>query len=212
MDKTPPDHSRRRWLQRALIIGPATSGWMAAPAWAQAPLRPTPAQAEGPFYPVREPRDADFDLLRHGHQTYSKGHPAWVGGVVLDRGGRPLKGGTVEIWQCDENGHYDHPSDGGKIDPAFQGFGRVVLDAEGRFRFRTIRPAPYEGRTPHIHAKVKLGREELLTTQLYVQGEPGNAGDRLWRRLREADRQAITAPYVPGADGLQADYRLVVSV
>jgi protocatechuate 3,4-dioxygenase beta subunit len=171
---------------------------------------PTPAQAEGPFYPLREPMDADHDLLRNGSREYAKGRAAWVEGTVLDRSGKPLKGGVVEIWQCDADGHYDHPRDGSRMDAAFQGFGRVTLDGEGRFRFRTIRPSPYVGRTPHIHAKVKLGRQTLLTTQLYVEGDPGNARDGIWRRLSDAERAAVTVPYASGPDGLQATYRIVV--
>ena len=83
-------------------------------------------------------------------------------------------------------------------------------DGDGRFRFRTIRPVAYAGRTPHIHVKVKLGARELLTTQLYVAGEPGNERDGLWRRLNAADRAALTLPYSAGADGLQARCSLVV--
>jgi protocatechuate 3,4-dioxygenase beta subunit len=154
--------------------------------------------------------DADHDLLRNGSREYAKGRAAWVEGTVLDRSGKPLKGGVVEIWQCDADGHYDHPRDGSRMDAAFQGFGRVTLDGEGRFRFRTIRPSPYVGRTPHIHAKVKLGRQTLLTTQLYVEGDPGNARDGIWRRLSEAERASVTVPYANAADGLKATYRIVV--
>lgn len=87
---------------------------------------------------------------------------------------------------------------------------RVTVGADGAWRFRTIRPAPYSGRTPHIHVKVRLGRHEPLTTQLYVEGDPGNARDFLWRRLDEPGRRALTRPYSPGPDGLHADYTLVV--
>jgi protocatechuate 3,4-dioxygenase beta subunit len=117
----------------------------------------------------------------------------------------------VEIWQCDEAGHYHHPGDRGRADPAFQGFGRVTVGADGRYRFRTIRPAPYTGRTPHIHVKVKLDRRELLTTQLYVQGEPRNERDGLWRHMSEEDRAAVTVAFRPGGDGLQAHFPIVVA-
>ena len=179
---------------------------------AQAKRRATPSQTEGPYYPVKEPRDADFDLLKNGDRSYSKGRASWVEGVVTDLDGRPLNGGIIEIWQCDENGHYDHPSDGSKIDPTFQGFGRVRLNAEGEFRFRTIRPSPYVGRTPHIHVKIFLGSKELLTTQLYVADDPGNAKDGIWRMLSESDRAAVTSAFVPVADGLRAQYTLSVRV
>jgi protocatechuate 3,4-dioxygenase beta subunit len=179
-------------------------------ALAQTRRRATPPQTEGPYYPVAEPRDADHDLLRNGALTYAKGQPAWVEGVVTDLDGKPLKGGVVEIWQCDEAGHYDHPRDGARVDPSFQGFGRVLLNAAGEFRFRTIKPVPYVGRTPHIHAKIKLGNRELLTTQLYVDGEPGNARDMIWRSLASDDRAAVTAPFTPVTDGLRARYALAV--
>ncbi|HWT79928.1 MAG TPA: protocatechuate 3,4-dioxygenase, partial [Candidatus Methylomirabilis sp.] len=134
----------------------------------------------------------------------------WVSGAVTDTDGVPLKGATVEIWQCDEQGHYHHPRDR-QADPAFQGFARISVDAGGQYRFRTIRPAPYTGRTPHIHFKIKLGSQELLTTQLYVAGEPGNPRDFIWRSLSEQDRAAVTRPFEPGPDGVVARFPIVVA-
>lgn len=200
-------------LRRRIVGGLAAT--LALPvfvrhALAQAMLRPTPAQTEGPYYPVTLPADTDFDLLAQGKLHYGLGTATWLDGAVTDTSGRPLRGAVVEIWQCDQHGHYHHPDDGGKADPAFQGFGRVVAGSDGSYRFRTIRPAPYTGRTPHIHVKVRLGQRELLTTQLYVEGDPGNTRDFLWRRLSEQDRAAITVPFAPGADGLHARLRLVV--
>jgi protocatechuate 3,4-dioxygenase beta subunit len=199
--------------RRTLLLGlaaavacPALTGRaVAAPA-----LRPTPRQTEGPFYPVELPDDIDFDLLHNGRHTAAQGVPAWVDGTVTDLDGRPLRGAQVEIWQCDHAGHYHHPGDGARADPSFQGFGRVAVDAKGRWRFHTLRPVAYSGRTPHIHVKVKLARRELLTTQLYVSGDKGNERDGIWRNLREADRAAVTRPFVAGADGLQAHFPLVV--
>lgn len=199
--------SRRNALGWA---GAAALGTAWPSAGAQARLRATPAQTEGPYYPVREPKDADFDLLKNGSLAYAAGQPAWVEGVVTDLDGQPLKGASIEIWQCDASGHYDHPGDGGRVNPAFQGFGRVRLDAQGAFRFRTIQPAPYTGRTPHIHAKIKLGPRELLTTQLYVAGDPGNARDGIYSRLHPLDQAAVSSPFVRVADGLRARYGLVV--
>ena len=141
---------------------------------------------------------------------YRHGQPAWVEGTVVDTAGKPVSGAVVEIWQCDHAGHYHHPGDGGRADPAFQGFGRVTVGADGRYRFRTLRPVAYSGRAPHIHAKVRLGDKELLTTQLYVAGDAGNERDFLWRRLSPAGRAALTVPFAPGADGLQARFPLVV--
>lgn len=173
--------------------------------------RPTPAQTEGPFYPVVLPKDMDWDLLRNGALQYTQGQPAWVEGTVTDLQGRPIAGAQVEIWQCDESGHYHHPGDRGRADPAFQGFGRVAADANGAWRFRTIRPAPYTGRTPHIHFKVKLAGRELLTTQLYVEGDPHNARDGLWRSLGPEERAAVTVPFVPGTDGVRARFPIIIA-
>ncbi len=203
--------SRRRLLTR----GGAVAATLALPAWITpalgAPaLRPTPSQTEGPFYPLQLPADNDADLLVNGALRYTRGTPAWVEGIVTDTRGTPVSGAVVEIWQCDEDGRYHHPGDRGRADPAFQGFGRMEVGRDGRYRFRTLRPAPYSGRTPHIHFKVRLDRQELLTTQLYVEGDPGNTRDFLWRRLNESDRAALTVPFVPGSDGLQARFPIVV--
>ncbi len=196
-------------MSAALIAAPFI--WTRTRAQAQATRRLTPPQTEGPFYPVALPMDSDFDLLKNGNLSYGQGQAAWVSGTVTDIDGKPVAGAQVEIWQADAAGHYDHPRDGSKNDPAFQGFGKVVVGADGAYRFRTIKPVPYTGRTPHIHFKVKLGSKELLTTQLYVQDDPGNAKDFLWRSLREdADKAALTAPFVPGSDGLQAKFGIVV--
>jgi len=201
--------SRRTVTLAAFVATPALLVGVRAQTSAR---RLTPAQTEGPFYPVRPPADTDFDLLRNGSSAaYLTAQPAWVEGVVTDPTGRPVSGAVVEIWQCDESGRYHHPGDGGRADPAFQGFGRVRVAADGRYRFHTIRPAPYSGRTPHIHFKVRLGERDLLTTQLYVQGDPGNERDGLWRRLDAPSRELLTVAFQPGADGLRANFPIVVA-
>ena len=211
---TPAATERRAALARLVL--PATGlvlpTWLSLPSRAATPRRLTPAQSEGPFYPLTLPPDTDADLLRQGATVYRQGQPCSLSGVVTDTGGVPLAGAVVEIWQCDADGHYRHPCDGDRADPAFQAFGRAVADAEGRYRFRTIRPVAYGGRTPHIHVKLRRGQRTLLTTQLYVEGDPGNARDVLWRGLRDPlDRAAITVPFLPAPDGLQARFDLVVA-
>lgn len=211
----PHPTSRRRALATlslaaggALIGAPAL--WLPAAAQPGRALRPTPVQSEGPFYPLDLPDDHDADLLRHGNLVTTRGVAATVDGSVVDLDGRAVRGAVVEIWQCDVDGVYNHPGDARRHDPAFQGFGRTAVDADGNWRFRTLRPVQYGGRTPHIHVKVKLGSRELLTTQLYVEGDPGNERDFLWRRLPEDQRALITVPFRPAADGVRATFPIVV--
>ena len=200
---------RRSLVAAALVIAPAL--WLGVRAQPAPVRRATPAQTEGPFYPVAFPKDSDYDLLRNGNMTYPEGQGTWLEGSVTDLSGKPVNGAQVEIWQCDGAGHYHHAGDGGKADQRFQGFGRVTVGADGSYRFRTIRPVAYSGRTPHIHVKVKLGRRDLLTTQLYVADDPSNARDFLWRGLSTADRDLLTTPFAPGPDGLRASFPLVVA-
>ncbi|HBH37702.1 MAG TPA: intradiol ring-cleavage dioxygenase [Curvibacter sp.] len=210
--QTPLSHRRRQLLKLGLAAS-VVYPWLAPARARTRALHPTPAQTEGPFYPVQLPADHDGDLLRNGRADYRRGTPVWLEGVVTDTAGIPVRGAQVDIWQCDHLGHYHHPGDGSRADPDFQGFGRVMVDREGRYRFRTIRPVAYRGRTPHIHVKVALGTRELLTTQLYVAGDPGNARDVLWRHLRsDADRAALTMPFQIGQDGLQARFPIVLAL
>ena len=174
---------------------------LALGAAAIAPLAPTPALAdthaatprltEGPFYPRSFPKDSDGDLTRlAGRGDVAQGDVLDVSGRVLDRSGRPRAGHRVEIWQCDATGQYHHVGQG-EGDPAFQGFGAVTTDAEGRYAFRTIKPVPYPGRTPHIHFAVLEGGKRRLVSQMFIEGEPGNARDGLYRHLG-ADAKLVT--------------------
>lgn len=187
-------------LKRRKILAFTASGLAAGlaplglidPAWA-ARLTPTPRQTEGPFYPVAIPADVDNDLVAvAGQATQARGIVTLVGGRVLDTGGRPVAGATVEIWQCDANGHYLHPGDPGPRDQSFQGFGRARTDGDGAYRFRTIRPVPYAGRTPHIHFAILAPGRPRLVTQMFVAGEKGNERDFLYRSLDAESRKSVT--------------------
>ncbi len=207
-----PSPLRRQLVLAASLGAPAVllqhrTGW----AQTRTPLARTPSQTEGPFYPVIAPADSDADLLRYGDLSYAKGQPCWMEGAVLDLDGRPVVGALVEIWQCDAAGNYRHPGNRGEVAREFQGFGRVQVGADGRYRFRTLKPAPYAGRTPHIHVKVKLAQRELLTTQMYVEGDAGNERDFLWRGLGAEQRAALTRSFTQGSDGLRVEFPMVVA-
>jgi protocatechuate 3,4-dioxygenase, beta subunit len=158
----------------------------------------TPGQTEGPFYPVEFPPDMDNDLVRvAGHAAQALGQVIHMWGRVLDARGQPRPGSVVEIWQCDANGIYRHPraAGQGRADNAFQGYGRTQVDEQGGYRFRTIRPVPYPGRTPHIHFAVHVPGQGRLVTQMYIEGEPLNARDGVLNRIR--DPQARRSVIVP---------------
>lgn len=157
----------------------------------------TPRQTEGPFYPVEIPADSDRNLVQvDGRSAPAAGEVVQVYGQVRDDRGRPLSGGRIEIWQCDAFGHYHHPGDRGQGDPNFQGFGQAVLDDEGRYAFRTIKPVPYPGRTPHIHFAIMGPGVERLTTQMYLAGHPQNARDFLYNAIRDpAARESVTVKF-----------------
>lgn len=158
---------------------------------------PTPSGTEGPFYPTAGMRfdDIDNDLVKiSGAIEQAGGDIVQLSGRVLDRSGKAVNAAQVEIWQCDVNGRYLHRGDFGQVprDPAFQGFGRDLTRADGNYSFRTIKPVPYTGRTPHIHVKVLVAGRERLTTQFYLPDHPGNDRDWLYQRLPSDLREQVT--------------------
>lgn len=179
-------------------------------------LDPTPADAEGPFYPVEIPADSDNDLLRIvGRDASARGQLTYLHGRVSDRAGQRIDGARVEIWQCDHGGVYHHPGDPGTPDADFQGFGAMVTDREGGYHFRTLRPVPYTGRTPHIHFRVTAPGFERLTTQLYVAEEAErNQADFLYQRQGAAQAR-VTASFRPtgnaGSGPLAARFDIVLA-
>ncbi len=197
-------------LTAALAAHMAMPALLLRPALAQTPRRLTPSQSEGPFYPDLALQDADADLLNNGNVAYVGGQSAWVSGVVSDLEGKPVSGAVVEIWQCDHEGTYRHSRSSGNTPMAFQGFGKVQVGADGRYRFRTIKPVTYPGRPPHIHVKIKMGSRELLTTQMYVAGEAANGRDFLTRSLSPTDRSLLEAAFTRGAQGWLAEFDMVV--
>ncbi len=178
----------------------------------------TPRQPAGPFYPTELPLDDDNEVTRiKGREEQASGQISDLTGRIVDRNGQSLTGVRIEIWQCDANGRYRHPREQGyaPLDPHFQGFGHTVTDDTGRYRFRTIRPQPYPGRTPHIHVAVYPDGDSPFITQLYVADEPRNAGDFLYQRVPAAQRHLITAAFTPSdqpAVELTANWDIVLGI
>src|SRR5687768_10253948 len=164
-------------------------------------LTRTPRQTEGPFYPYKLPLDTDNDLLViNDGITPAVGEITHLTGRILDAKGNPLKNVAVEIWQVDNNGAYLHEgtSNREKRDKHFQGFGRFVTGSTGEYYFRTIKPVPYPGRTPHIHFAVKVPKQQKFTTQCYVKGHSGNERDGIYKGIRDPKQlAAVTVDFAP---------------
>ena len=127
----------------------------------------THAQTEGPFFKQKSP-------LRSDLRVDLKGSPVVLTGLVLTRTCRPVPNALVDLWHADADGEYDNSG--------FRGRGHQFTDALGRYRFITVKPARYTGRTAHYHVKVQAANGPILTTQLYFPGEPGNRREPLYRR------------------------------
>jgi protocatechuate 3,4-dioxygenase, beta subunit len=189
--------SRRTFLNKSGL----SLAFLAIPGAFAEQLTRTPKQTEGPFYPDKLPLDTDNDLLAINDTiTPAVGEVTYVSGRILGPDGTPIRNAVVEIWQCDNNGAYLHSGTGNadKRDKNFQGFGRFVTGSDGGYLFRTIKPVPYPGRTPHIHYAVKMKGREKWTTQLYIKGHAGNEKDGIWKNVRdEKQRDAITVDFAP---------------
>lgn len=202
-----PDKTRRALLAAVPVV--------MLPGVARAELLATPPAAEGPFYPVALPSDHDSDLVRLERSILEAGGQILrLGGTLRDRAGSPIQDGIVEIWQCDLNGVYLHPGSRGyaDFDQAFQGFGRAATDADGHFSFRTIVPAPYPGRTPHIHLKAYAGGRERLTTQYYLADHPMNVRDGLFNRMSPAEQARQSMMVASWPEGSTAQYRTEIDI
>jgi protocatechuate 3,4-dioxygenase, beta subunit len=193
---------RRRLLQSLLA---ATGGVITGDLYAEA-LTLTPRSTEGPYYPDHLPLDQDNDLLQiAGDQAPALGEITSFGGRLLTADGQPLAGAEIELWQADQNGCYIHSRGtqrGKERDPHFQGYGKMTTNAKGEYRFRTIKPGLYTGRTIHWHIAVNREAKRLLTTQLFIAGLLQNDSDGILRRMgTEAQRLSVMREFKPETAG-----------
>lgn len=206
---------RRRFLYQAGSLGVSV---VVTPGAFAEQLARTPWQTEGPFYPDRLPLDVDNDLLIiNDAKTPAVGEITHLTGRVVDVSGKPVKNAIVEIWQVDSNGVYIHTEARGRNrrDRNFQGFGRFETGATGEYRFRTIKPVRYSGaRAAHIHFAVDRNGRRILTSQMYVKGNPDNERDSIFRRSGRASHDLLAVPFkpLPGSEigELTANFNIVV--
>jgi protocatechuate 3,4-dioxygenase beta subunit len=172
-------HPSRRQILRSTLISSGLSFAIGYPAltFAQS-AAPTPQchdpdeatirQTEGPYFKPSSPQSADLA------EPDTKAQLVEINGQVLTRSCRPVEKALVDLWHANERGEYDNAG--------FRYRGHLFTDREGRYRFRTILPALYPGRTRHYHVKVQAPERSVLTTQLYFPDEPANRRDGLFRR------------------------------
>lgn len=209
--------SRRGMLGASAALAGLVLTGGALPAFAQKGIRPTSQETIGPFYPVDVPADQDADLtIIDGHKERALGQIVYVSGKVTDTKGTPVPNATLEIWQANAAGRYAHPADANKapLDANFQGFARIRTGADGTYRFKTIKPAPYptgDGdwmRPPHIHFDIR-GRASRITTQMYFEGEALNEKDRLLQSHSKGARDTMMSRYVASGGQQERDAKAV---
>lgn len=211
--------TRRDVLKMSAVVGFA-GALRPASVFAQPALRPTPEQILGPFYPTSLRPDKTGNLATAVNGQTAKGQLLVVTGRVINTNGEPLKGARIEVWQANAAGRYAHPSDANTapLDPNFQGFAALTTDADGRYRFKTIKPGAYPTgpdtvRPSHIHFDV-AGRQDRLVTQMYFDGDPYNEKDRFLQSVRRPDRLIVKLqPAKPELDpeALVAVFDIVLS-
>lgn len=150
----------------------------------------SPHQTAGPYWHlIDHPEWADL-LRPDGPNQAAEGEGMILSGTVTDGTGARVTDAMVELWQADAQGRYD----GG-----FQGFGRCRTDAQGRYRFTTLRPGPVAGRgnavqAPHIQLTLfARGLLAHLTTRAYFADDPRNAEDPLLGLVPPGRRHTLLA-------------------
>lgn len=212
--------SRRPFLSRRQLVRgvPAAAAIWATPGVFAEELAATARLTEGPFYPDRLPLDTDNDLLfLNDSITPAVGEVTHLSGRVLRTDGSPMRNAFVEIWQVDAKGAYIHSqsSNADQRDSNFQGYGRFLTDAKGRYYFRTVKPVAYPGRTPHIHVGISRGGHRIFTSQILIKGHPANQRDGVFRTLQDpATRSTVMTDFRPIKDSkigeLEASFDIVL--
>jgi protocatechuate 3,4-dioxygenase beta subunit len=199
-------------MSTTLAVASLASGRSAI---AQTAERRTPEQILGPFYPLKA-LDQNADLTRvPGRPGRAEGLVLNVMGRVLNLKAEPVRNAQVEIWQANTHGRYTHPSDhnSAPLDPNFEGSAILTTDHDGRYRFKTIKPAAYPAgpnrmRPAHIHFQVS-GRQDRLVTQMYFAGDPYLEADRFFQTALE-QKDLLIAKLLQPTSEMEPESKLVV--
>ena len=203
-----PRLPRRAFLERTARAGAlgAVALWTPGVLADELTATPNSRVLDGPFYPDVMPLDTDNDLIIINDAiTPAVGEITHLHGTVTTTSGAPLRNAFVEIWQCDTNQSYRHTNgvyDGVPPDSNFQGYGRFLTNVKGEYYFRTIKPVPYTlggvGRTPHIHIAVSRRGQRIFTSQILINGHPGNTRDALTSRIKDpVAKETIMVDFEP---------------
>ena len=149
----------------------------------------TPPQTAGPFFKPRSPERKS--LIESGIQ----GSKIVLEGNVRSTHCKPVAGALVDIWQADGNGAYDNAG--------YRLRGHQFADGAGRYRFETVVPGLYPGRTRHFHVRVQAPNRPALTTQLYFPGEPENKRDFIFNA-----KLVVALSGLPGSKTAKFDFVL----
>jgi len=208
------DLSRREILRMSATLA-AASVASTSFAIAQTAEHRTPEQILGPYYPLKG-FDQNADLTRvPGRPGRAEGQVLDVMGRVFNLKGGPVRNAKVEVWQANAHGRYTHPSDTNPapLDPNFEGSVVLTTEQEGRYRFKTIKPAGYPAgpnrmRPAHIHFQIS-GRQDRLVTQMYFEGDPYNDTDRFLLTALE-QKEMLIAKLLPATSEMEPEAKLVV--
>ena len=159
---------------------------------------PTSEMTLGPFFPREFAQGASDLTVLDGKPV--KGEVIEITGRVVQVDGAPLDNLVLEIWQANAEGRYD--------DPAFFGWGRAATDANGVYRFRTVRPGAPQGRAPHVNFIILFsGLMRHLQTVMFFEGED-NGKDPVFKAVQPAQRRTLLIGRRNGNTAYTFDIRL----
>jgi protocatechuate 3,4-dioxygenase, alpha subunit len=168
-------------------------------------LHATTSQTVGPFFKIGMQWLYRDNLAPDG----VSGERLTIEGKVIDGDGIPVPDAFLEIWQANAYGKYNHPEDtqDKPLEPNFKGFGRVPVDAQGIFRFRTIKPGSVPGpddkdQAPHLIISLFMrGVLRRVVTRMYFPDDPRNASDPILNLIEPARRSTLIASKTGDAPG-----------